>query len=371
MKKPTFLYVLLLLLISCERVEYREPEHMWQEDERFTYQERILFNAHKTEDYLLIQGMCHFTSISDSAFHKDSPGSDYCHYKMRTTETERRYPIGDYFYLHDIINDAKILLGPTYSLGNQSARRLYDFHQIDSTFIRFNFPWFWNSECIGITGKYMLVPYIGSHINEKGEKQENSTSTLCLFKMDVGNYGLIHHLDTVWTKKINIPQITYLDRVFRIFSVENGFFVTAYSGFYRVDTTGNIKRVIDHYIVVFIHDEASNNYYGIDEEGNWFFSADKGNSWWHITSDVSDDLIRLRYTNIYGSIVGYYYSQLFKIDFTGDKVFITELENDGLENNRITSISEFKDSLVYVTTMTGGFYTDKTNFFKEKPKDED
>jgi hypothetical protein len=75
------------------------------------------------------------------------------------------------------------------------------------------------------------------------------------------------------------------------------------------------------------------------------------------------DFMYINYTSIYDSVIGFYKSQLFTIQPKSETISGRELDTDGLEGKQITSVSEYGDDMVYVTTMSGGYYRSKESFF--------
>jgi len=167
-------------------------------------------------------------------------------------------------------------------------------------------------------------------------------------------------IDTLSCNIFTIDQTSpYTEHLISIHTIDPDFFLTFTDKTYKVTSEGIVSEVSDDILLRLI--KVQNAIYGISYDA-LYKSVDEGNSWeklFKVASFMND----LHYQVINNEVVGFYYSQLFKIDF--EKNEIREIMNDGLEGHRITSISKFKDK-VFVTTFSGVFYKEWEDFYNFK-----
>lgn len=143
------------------------------------------------------------------------------------------------------------------------------------------------------------------------------------------------------------------------------FFLTYYNQFYRIDTLGNIKAFgyspIGGQAAPVLNMFRLNNYLFALGNGKFFVSQDEGETW-SLFLDASTSLYGgLNYINVGNNLYGIRNAQLWKVTMTGNTLTFSELDNDGLETNQITSINK-TGKYVFVTTLSGLFYRDSTTF---------
>jgi len=150
----------------------------------------------------------------------------------------------------------------------------------------------------------------------------------------------------------------------------NNFFVYYESQFFRIDTLGNVKQF------GYLPAPYSNGYgiYNMFTVGNTLFaksggilfsSTDQGETW-NVFNDFSNTTTVgwLTFRNVgnklYATIADLN-TQLFKVAFNGKNLNFSELNNDGLENSIITSITPC-GKFIFITTATGVYYRDTAKF---------
>lgn len=148
-------------------------------------------------------------------------------------------------------------------------------------------------------------------------------------------------------------------------SFYNKFFVYYGGQFFRIDTLGNIKQFgyspapYSNNFGVFNMFTMGNTLF-INSGGVFFSSTDQGESW-TIFNDFSNANIGwLIFRNVGNKLyatIGDVETQLFKVAISGKNLNLSEINNDGLQNSVITSITQC-GRYDFITTATGVFYRD-------------
>ncbi|MGL1904219.1 MAG: hypothetical protein OCC49_18940 [Fibrobacterales bacterium] len=94
-------------------------------------------------------------------------------------------------------------------------------------------------------------------------------------------------------------------------------------------------------------------------------STDMGYSWIEKYS-VSHFYSTMHYVQIDSKIIGYSMNQIFEIVMGDDGVIVNEINNEGIGQTQITSISNVNDEMIYLTTTSGGYYRKMEDFFEYK-----
>jgi len=147
------------------------------------------------------------------------------------------------------------------------------------------------------------------------------------------------------------------------------FFVEYGSQFFRIDTLGNVKQF------GYTPAKYSKNYgiynmftYGntlFVNSGGVFFSSDDQGETWKVFNDFTNTNVGLLIfrnvgSKLYATAIDLD-AQLFKVAFTGNNLNFSELNNDGLQYYRITSITQC-GRYDFITTSSGVFYRDTAYF---------
>lgn len=106
---------------------------------------------------------------------------------------------------------------------------------------------------------------------------------------------------------------------------------------------------------------------GAGQNNSIVVSTDKGITW-NVFSTGNPDLsklVSLRYLYVGGKTIAIYNSQMFLFTLNGNTLSYKEIDNTGLYSNYITSISQ-AGKQIFVTTMSGVYYKDTTNFITFK-----
>jgi len=109
----------------------------------------------------------------------------------------------------------------------------------------------------------------------------------------------------------------------------------------------------------------SDTLYALNAGHELYRSLDSGDTWQAITGFST---VQAQFFYVGDRLCAYAMYQLWDINIA--EQVIKELDNDGLEGNRIMSVHEIADR-VYVNTQNGLFYRDVDDFFTYKPDDTD
>jgi hypothetical protein len=143
------------------------------------------------------------------------------------------------------------------------------------------------------------------------------------------------------------------------------FFVHYYNQFFRVDTLGNIKAFgyspVQGYAGHTTNMFAINNNLFALGNGKFFISQDQGETWSLFMDATGNIYGGLTYMNVGNDLYAVYNDQISKVTMSGNTFTYTELDNDGLKTNQITSINKC-GKYIYVTTLSGLFYRDSASF---------
>jgi hypothetical protein len=218
-----------------------------------------------------------------------------------------------------------------------------------------------------VHNKYVLTP-----VEIYKNNQERVRFDLLNFD-SIAPYASFGVLDTPTVKKIYLTPapgtIGFFNGGYYCASYYNKFFVYFESQFYRIDTAGNVKS--------FGYTPASytKNYgisnmftYGntlfVNSGGIFFSSTDQGETW-SVFNDFSNTGVgSLLFRNVGNDLYATANdadSQLWKVAISGNNLNFSELNNDGLQTNPITSITPC-GKYIFITTLSGVFYRDRTLF---------
>jgi len=224
-------------------------------------------------------------------------------------------------------------------------------NQVDSNFLEFIFPSSIRSEAIAINGSNSaLICY---------RRYDTSYSRIVtmMINFSITDFYGYNRLDTVSTQIIDLNDIVEPLGMYHFFE---HYFVGAHKT-HRISSTGENSECYSQGIYNMF--STSNGLFGMSF-GKMLQSKDKGVSWQQIGS-ISSQFEFMTYKVIDNNIIAHYYSQIFQISLNDSTNSIRELQNDGLEGNKITSITKFKDKF-YVTTLSGVFSRYSKDFYTEK-----
>lgn len=216
-----------------------------------------------------------------------------------------------------------------------------------------------------IGNKYLLTPV---EFSGNGNTQVHFDLLSFDYKQSLSINGF---LDTPAVKRITVTSdpstIGFYSSGYFCASFYNKFFVYYGGQFFRVDTTGNVKTFgympasgTSAYGVYNMF--TANNMLFVKSGAILFYSQDQGESW-QVFNDYSSMgstvgmlVFRNVGTKLYATIADQD-SQLWKVTFTDRVINFAEINNDGLENNIVTSITQC-GRYDFITTATGIFSRD-------------
>jgi len=126
---------------------------------------------------------------------------------------------------------------------------------------------------------------------------------------------------------------------------------------YIIDIEGNISNSSINYICT-TYFEYNDKLWTISDHHFW--NTEDGITWDETPYTLS---LYLCFFEFEGKLCGYRFSTLYEIDL--DNVEVYYLDVSGLDYHTITSIN-FSDSKVYLSTLGGMYYRNKSDFFKDK-----
>jgi hypothetical protein len=204
----------------------------------------------------------------------------------------------------------------------------------------------------------ILIPYNTS---------DNSVSFL-LVDMKIDKVDKYWIDDTLKTKKIIIysgSPLINLTFIFSLFSNKDYYFATL-ENTYKIKSDGSFSKILDGRVGKFF--QKNDTLYSL-VSGFIYQSTNDGDNWINFGA-IPQNLNSLNFLDYYlvnNEIIGTYNAQLFHLTINKNSLTVKEIDNDGLANNSITSISKYYDK-VYVTTLSGVYYINYKDFLKYKPE---
>lgn len=372
MIKVFFLFTLTsffaLFIFSCEPIEEPTVREQWRMVQGFheglTHAKEIngnLYAASKTRIYgqATLQGPNTFNQLG----------------QIMRSDFDYRLPLSE--KLIATIKGQELYLMPA---GNQESLLILPMIELDPGFRNFqDIYWISVGDQIGIDTKgNVLVPY---HSSKDGRRKR--TPNFLWLRTEIHD-GKVEVLEQKLIKEEFDDQDTRI-----LFTKVFDHFTRVSIGFktFDIDQHGNIELRFDHFtksvqvgneIITF----ASNNYISLNPLTIYKSDLLGKNSELIGTYDLSQlpyphrNLLRGTFDNIYsinGIIVVGSGDSIYRLAVNDQAIKFTELDNLGLENSNITSISLVNNSTVFVTSFEatgqknwGGFSKSLENFFTEK-----
>ncbi|MBS1682405.1 MAG: hypothetical protein JST48_11885 [Bacteroidetes bacterium] len=162
---------------------------------------------------------------------------------------------------------------------------------------------------------------------------------------------------------INIPTSVEDQFIEFVQEVKDYFIVATGVTTYKVSSNGDTLKISDHGTAkVFTY---NNNVYILDFYGNAVVS---NNDWlsWH-EEKIAEQFAYGLMQSIGDSLIFINNSNFYTLNFRPGYWFLRELENDGIDKEIVTTLTDFNDS-IYSTTYSGVYYKSKKDFFKSKAK---
>lgn len=224
---------------------------------------------------------------------------------------------------------------------------------LDTAFIRYDFPYWHQSVNFGLTDdNYLLVSYLRKRHDQIGYDTE-----FTLIEIDQEDDTHLTSLEVTSMQKIDKPEDW--GKANAIHVIDNTFFVATSGATYRIFTDGTWQLSYDSNL--FDMFELNGHLFAITWNG-LIVSNDMGASWQTI-QQIGNELRLGRYRTIDRQIVGFFQDQLFRLEFLETGLTgITYLDNDGLEGEEITGIAVAGER-VYISTLGGVFSRQRSEFF--------
>jgi hypothetical protein len=365
MKRILYYLALCSILFSCEKdkekIVYKERIYSWKYDSNMHHELSVIMNSYSNGNSLYLMGFYNYTKVVNDGVLPPEQLEYAVFDHSFNYPADRKFPISDkYYVLADMANN-QLIISPNDGLGNISSRMYISMMELIPDFLGFELMHYTRGECISLTNSnFALIPF--RRYENNGSK--NPIPSFLLIRLKPVSYYASNPADTVYTKLIELPvDEPYYESVSSLTNYGSNFMLSCAGNTFIIDTTGVVTTVYDDEIQHFIPTEDKMfgiawDYHGI----KYVASGNDGFSWSEIDF-IDEDFMYINYTSIYDSVIGFYKSQLFTIQPKSETISGRELDTDGLEGKQITSVSEYGDDMVYVTTMSGGYYRSKESFF--------
>ena len=147
----------------------------------------------------------------------------------------------------------------------------------------------------------------------------------------------------------------------------NNFYLSDISSTYRINSNGDPRKVSDVGLDRIFY--LDNVLWGISTFGAIYTSTNQGEDWNRFSPNLQRDWAGLHYANVNGHVFAFHRAKVYEMTHSklngSSTLSLKEIDNTGLDNTEITSISYFKGHY-YVTTYNGLFRKSEGNFFTFK-----
>jgi hypothetical protein len=362
LKRSSILLLLLpLLFYSCSKKETDEmvvtPSDSWKISDHFLYNYKIQLNSYVDETGLYLLGYEGLSKI-----HYEGEVEYATRYtKFTKMQVGNKYPLNRDIFTETNLSSVYFTSTQNPIQGGRIAR--LDMTDIDPAFARFNFSPNESAECLGLTkNNVALIPYQVYDTNSSSTPVINGAKLL-LVKVELtgADNDIPKVSNTIVIDNIRMDAVNYIQ-------VFNDYFYVVYGSekLVRISEEGDVEELMSNWLVpMFRH---SGSLYGFYRDR--LYKSASGKDWNEILGLTSNatlfDLPRLNYHTLSnGELIATYNSQLFKVELSENRILLKELDNSGLDGNKITSIARFKDK-IYLTTLSGVFYRGEDQFLTLK-----
>ncbi|MFC0182879.1 hypothetical protein [Pseudarcicella hirudinis] len=350
-------FLFLWTFTACKKETIIEVERKtsWQLNENYLYEERIQMNSYADGDALYTVGANSFSKITvnktdTSKLNIEFPNTPYSY------QLQYKYPISARVSIGLSLTNSQIGFLPIKWPGGENSATISMKDQ-DPAFYHFDFPEYWQSECIGINNlDQCLIPY---QAKESGASNALKFMAVNL-KVSKNAQNGFDKVEASSVKRIKIDNNT--GAIISLHTINNFFYITCANMTLRIspDLKVNIINKVKFYRIFSLNGAI----YGFTES-QLYKSTDNGLNWVSIASNIANTFSKLNYYLIGGKICGAYNSQIFIFEFANNQMTTRELANDGIGGNTITSISEFNKK-IFVTTLSGVFTKKSDKFLTYK-----
>lgn len=349
--KGLLLLFLVCVLTSCEKekVLVKEPKKSWTIHDGFLYDRKIYFSNYTNNEVLCLYGPNYLSQLDK---------------KRRVTSwlmVGRTYPYGKKLPISEnvvpsIFSDTLIFLGRTFNLGGPAGHvGIRDFSK-DFSLMRMSS--FLNGRLtMALNNKNQLL--LPVQLNPNNER-------LILLDLDVSEdpFGFSTRIK-IKTFQIIAPPTSIGDTgLYFIQDMGDDFIVSRSASTYKIGSTGQVTKINNQATYQLFTFSGKIFCIGFD---NMIVSLDGGNSWKEF-KNVPPEWRGGVMQPIGDSLIFSYLSKFFSVKIKDSGEFsLRELRNDGIEENEVTTLTNFNDS-IYATTYSGVYYKSKKDFFDSKPK---
>lgn len=347
-KNILLILIAVPLLLSCkpEEVEVPEEEVYWKLHEDFQFDLKMQLNSFADEHKIMFLNN-KYLSILDI----DKEKTEEIDLGGRLNNNLYKYPLNSQIAVVEQNNRITF-----YPIENPLMGQFYlGLPNYDPNFNGFDkiSP----GECFSITeNNVVLIPYYSNSGDYK----------ILLVHLEIKDpYG--YNQFEIDTLKTEIFEFENLGRTNYILPFNNSFYLSFKDNIVKISEPGEIE--ISPTLSPTQIFTANNTFYSFSwlDKNKIFYSTD-GTEWSETDIDSQLDHTSHYYYKISKSeLVGTIKDKMYYLRFydNAHKFLVKEINNKGLEGNKITSVCKFQDQ-VYVTTLSGVFYKEYDDFLKFK-----
>ena len=352
-------------IFGCEKekliTEYIEKEHSWKEHLEVNHEDKYLVNSHSTAKELMLIGNRNFTRIDTLNNARSVTFLNDIH--------NTKIPLSDNVLI--VMNEEDNANGliffyyiPEMDENSHNSSAAIQVSEIDTTFKKFdNYDETFNIPFASFNANnQILIPYKGepffqSFVLISFDINPNASASLSSNE---------YFISISETKIVKLP-INVSSRAIVTYSIENDFIVSNGNVVAKIYSDGTYK-VLDLHSFYPARFFKKDNKVNAVSYNSIYESIDNGESW--IKKYESSEVLEgFMFTVIDNRIILSKRSTVLELIFNETGFVTEELQNDGLDGNFITSITDFNE-IVYVTTLSGLYYKDKNDLFNIKETEE-
>jgi len=364
MLQKIFLALLVLFLLGCTTKEQIieieiekevERQYQWQRQAGIDFDSEVLTNSYATEDYFFAMGYTKFIStVKDSLWHPHIDNqSNFTIFRNLRLVSNTKFPMAAYYYVYNNPSGSEVAIAPNFRGATKFLRML----EVDPAFSGFYssvIPF--SLHIVSNNANQLLIPYRHSI---------SATPRLLLVEVVRNVHDGTTIMDTGQISIIELPKEMAGVNPDHLTAIKNHFYFS-YGDTYRVDTNGDLSMILEGVALTYFI-PVGNTIYGMSAENKLYQSTDEGKTWREIGDNIRfPGTSHLHYTTIAGKTVAYNgVGKIYDVSFLPGEVTYRELENDGIQHTRITSVTEFQGK-VYVTTLAGLYTREVQHFFEGK-----
>ncbi len=282
-----------------------------------------------------------------------------------------KFPIGRNFYV--LTDTDKIIVRSVAGTTTTSIEKMIDLKALDENFSQLIDIPYWQGECMAISQEdYLLVAYQAVQNNNV-----KSTPSFALLQIQapLQNDGELNILSTRLIQNDIFPGAT---TVYRIQSFMNYFFVEMGPYTFRMDNQGKMEKVSDQRLNIFEYANTLYAFgYNLNSDSDEFYKSTNAGASWILLDELSlSTMAPMHFTSIDNKVVAYSVRHFITFEFSESSYTITQLDDEGLSTDYITSITLADNNCVVITMRCnelndecGVYYKPLENFFEPKTND--